>query len=208
MLDTQTQNSTSNVTSNEHTIDISCWEEVPLTGLNTRQKRRFQKHKAVIKAYFADDAPLDEIARQHDIAKQSVLAMAEKCLMYHADGHIWGFRALLPGTNVVDHTPSEGQRALAIQETSTKHEPDIDDGENDAITARRPAIVITTPVKIPTILSFPETLCLARDKDEPIYERESMTGASPVTTIDEYIPKPRSGGRNSSDRACPCHALC
>ncbi len=190
MLDTHTKNSTS-----ERTIDITCWEEVNLTGLNARQKRRFQKHKAVVTAYLTTNSSLDEIAKQQDISATSLLAMVDKCLMRHADGQVWGFRALLPGANVASHTPLVEQEIIAIQETY-HHDGD------DEITAKRPALTRGEPVEIPSILSLPETPCPTID-DEPIDESGDktgtgsmtgaeditgiggMTGASPVTTIDE-----------------------
>ena len=190
MLDTHTKNSTS-----ERTIDITCWEEVTLTGLNARQKRRFQKHKAAVTAYFTTDASLDEIAKQQDIADASLLAMVEKCLMRHADGQVWGFRALLPGANVVSHTPLVEQEVTAIQETYHH------DGDDD-ITAKRPALARGEPVKIPSILSLPETPCPTID-DEPIDESGDMTetggmiGASPVTTIHEPVSQSHAVAQES-----------
>ena len=192
MLDTQTKSVMSNITSNEHTIDISCWEEVPLTRLNARQKRRFQKHKAAITAYFTADASLDEIAKQQDIAKQSVVAMAEKCLMYHADGHVWGFRALLPGAKVVDHAPSEGQRTLSIEETSTNNEPCIEDDEDSAVTTKRPAIVVAESVKLPTILSVCDPVGTALSR--PVWRTDWRGGrdkAVPTNTCSTLVSEAR-----------------
>ncbi len=184
MLDTHTKNSLSD----EHIIDITCWEEVTLAGLNARQKRRFQKHKAAITAYFTSDASLDEIAKQQDIAATSLHAMAEKCLMRHADGHVWGFRALLPGANVVNHTPLVEQEIAAIQEAFARHEQ-YHGNEDDEITAKRPALVRAEPIKIPTILSLPVTPCPTFDDDELVEGNEGMTGVKPVTTIDESTPQ-------------------
>ena len=166
MLDTHTKSSTS-----ERTIDITCWEEVTPTGLNARQKRRFQKHKAAVTAYLTTDASLDEIATQHYIATASLLAMAEKCVMRHADGHAWGFRALLPGAKVVNHTPLVEQEVTAIQETFVEYEP----FEDDKITAKRPAIFLAEPIKIPTILSFPETPCPTFDDESDILESSASS---------------------------------
>ena len=168
MLDTHTKNSTS-----ERTIDITCWEEVNLTGLNTRQKRRFQKHKAVVTAYLTTNSSLDEIAKQQDISATSLLAMVDKCLMRHADGQVWGFRALLPGANVASYTPLVEQEIIAIQETY-HHDGD------DEITAKRPALTRGEPVEIPSILSLPETPCPTID-DEPIDESGDKTGTGSMT---------------------------
>ncbi len=183
MLDTHTKNSLSD----ERITDITCWEEVTLTGLNARQKRRFLKHKAAVTAYFTTDASLDEITKQQDISASSLLAMTQKCLMRHADGRAWGFRALLPGANVVDHVRSVGQETPTVQETLVKRKLRLDDED----TTERPALVLTESVKIPTILSFHETPSSTPNNNEPIDESGSMTGASPVTTIDQTTSKSR-----------------
>ena len=138
MLDTQSKISTS-----VRTLDITTWEEVHTTRLNSRQKRRFQKHKDALIAYFTTDASLDEIAAQHSISASSLLSMAEKCLMHYEDGSVRGFRALLPGANVVDYTPP-------VQETTSfAHEISADDGASfindetdNEITAKRPALLL------------------------------------------------------------------
>ena len=207
MLDTHTKNSIP-----ERTLDITCWEEVTLSGLNARQKRRFHKHKATITAYFTTNASLDEIAEQQDIAATSLLAMVEKCLMRHEDGRVWGFRALLPGANVVNHTSLVEQEVTAIQVAFANRESLHEDDE-DEITAKRPALVLAEPIKIPAILSLPETPCPTIDENETVHVDETvdeggdmialgsmtglegmaglggMTGASPVTTIDEPTPQ-------------------
>ncbi len=156
MLDTHTKNSTS-----ERITDITCWEEVSLTGLNARQKRRFQKHKAAVTAYFTTDASLAEIAKQQDIADASLLAMVEKCLMRHVDGYVWGFRALLPGANVVNHIALVEQEIIAIQDIYHR------DGD-DETTEKLPALVREEPIKIPSILSLPETPLPTIDDDPDI----------------------------------------
>src|SRR5207253_476465 len=52
-------------------------------------------------------ASLDEISLRHHISEESLQKLIQKCLMRHEDGTPWGFRALLPRVNVVDHTPTE-----------------------------------------------------------------------------------------------------
>ncbi|GAC1559903.1 MAG: hypothetical protein NVS2B2_20630 [Ktedonobacteraceae bacterium] len=174
MLDIHTKNSPS-----ERNPDSMCWEEVSLTGLNARQKRRFQKHKAIVTAYFTTNASLDELAEQHTISAHSVLSMAEKCLMRHIDGQVWGFRALLPGANVVNHASVAEQGSISTQETREKHEPFFDD-EDDEITVKRPAFVLAEPIKIQTPHSLPQIPYPAFNDDAPIDEYESMPGLAPV----------------------------
>ncbi len=128
MLDVQVKK-----TSLIRTQDIDSWEEVDISALNARQKKRFQKHRSAIAAYFTTETPLEEIAKQHNISVNSLLLMASKCVIQHEDGMLWGYRALLPGANVIDHSPSS---------------------------------VVKEPIKIPTILSLPETPLPAFDDEE------------------------------------------
>src|SRR5438874_13447864 len=85
--------------------DISLWKEGDITILNARAKKRYYKHKSAIEDYFTTDASLDEISLRHHISEESLQKLIQKCLMRHEDGTQWGFRALLPRVNVVDHTP-------------------------------------------------------------------------------------------------------
>ncbi len=183
MLDTHT-----NVSTSARNHDITAWEEANLSALNSRQRRRFQKHKHAITAYFTTDASLDEIAQQHNISTLGLLAMTQRCVMHHADGKLWGFRALLPGANVVDHASSAVQETVAIQETTVKSELYSDD-ENTKITTHCPTLIIVESIKIPTILSFPEISYSISDDEEYVDTvKESMTGTSPVTPIDKPTP--------------------
>src|SRR5258708_17726731 len=54
--------------------------------------------------YFTSEDSIDEIALKHHIAAETLERFAQQCLMQHEDGRPWGFRALLPGLALVDHT--------------------------------------------------------------------------------------------------------
>jgi len=180
-------NTHTKISMSEHKTDITCWEEISLATLNARQKRRFQKHKVAITAYFTTDVTPDEIAQQHDISALSLLSMAEKCLMRHADGYAWGFRALLPGVNVVNYALPAEQETLSVQDTSTKHDEPYD--EDDETTAKRPVIVRAEPAKLPTIpINLPETPHPVFDDDEFVDANEVMTGFTPVMTSTDVLP--------------------
>ncbi len=155
LLDTRIKNSTS---ARKHAI--TDWEAVNITELNARQKKRFNKHKDAVSAYFTTDVPIEEIAKQHTISDTSLLAMAEKCLMRHGDGRLWGFRALLPTSNVIDHAPeplisASSQEAVAPHETAECQT--LYDEELDEITMKRPSLVLAEALKPSTSLSLPET---------------------------------------------------
>ena len=85
--------------------DISSWQEADISLLTSREKKHYNKRKSAIRKYFKTDGPLDEIAHRHHLSAVVLLKLAEECLMQHEDGTPWGFRALLPGVKVIDHTP-------------------------------------------------------------------------------------------------------
>ncbi len=173
LLDIQSKISTS-----ARTHDITTWEEVHTTGLNSRQKRRFQKHKDALIAYFTTDASLDEIAAQYSVSAPSLLSMAEKCLMHQKDGSVWGFRALLPGANVVDYAPPVQETTCFAHEISADGTSLINDEKENEVTAKRPALFLPESIKIPTILSFSEMPRLVFDDEE----------ASVEPTVPEPVP--------------------
>lgn len=86
--------------------DISSWAEGDITGLSSRAKKRYNKRKAAIKDYFTSTESIDEIALRRHIPRERLLQLAKQCLMLHEDGNPWGFRALVPGVTVVDHSPA------------------------------------------------------------------------------------------------------
>jgi hypothetical protein len=84
--------------------DISSWEEPDISRLSSRAKKRYYKRKSVIKDYFMTEDPVDEITLRYHFSPEILLKLAEQCLMQHEDGAPWGFRALLPGVIVTNHS--------------------------------------------------------------------------------------------------------
>jgi len=157
--------------------DTTGWATVNTDTLNTRQKRRFQKHKDTVTAYFTTDASLDEIAEHYTISESSILSMVEKCLMGHTDGQLWGFRALLPGAKVINHSSS------AIHETASAQETEMhpsclrgSEEESDETTEKRLALVSVESIKIPTILTLPDT-------PRPTFDDDEETNVEQVTEV-------------------------
>jgi len=110
-----------------HVHDISSWEEVDTSALNAKEKKRFNKFYDVIRNYFTSEDSIDEIALKHHISVETLERLAQQCLMQHEDGRPWGFRALLPGAAVVDHTlesaivseaPDEGPAETVLDDTA------------------------------------------------------------------------------------------
>ncbi|HYK85768.1 MAG TPA: hypothetical protein VEV19_10395, partial [Ktedonobacteraceae bacterium] len=87
----------------ERKRDITSWQEGDISRLSNRAKKRYQSRKSAIQDYFTTDMPSNEIARKYHLATDILLELVEKCLRHSEDGTLWGFRALLPGVNVIDH---------------------------------------------------------------------------------------------------------
>jgi uncharacterized protein DUF4012 len=96
--------------------DISSWQEGDISLLSLRGKRRYKKRKSAIEEYFTTDATLDEIILRHHLPAAAFLNLVEKCLMRHEDGAPWGFRALLPGVEVIDHTSQPAPEEAVLPE--------------------------------------------------------------------------------------------
>ena len=91
--------------STEHVHDVSAWCDADTSRLNSKDRKRFRKRKAAVIAYFTTTEPIEEIARRYGLPVPLLQRWADKCLMLHEDGQPWGFRAMVPGVTVVDHTP-------------------------------------------------------------------------------------------------------
>ncbi len=97
--------------------DISSWVEPDISRLSARGNRRYNKRKNAVKDYFTTDLPIEEITLQHHLSSEILRRLVEQCLLQHEDGTPWGYRALVPGVTVIDHTP-----ALTSLEGTLPHE--------------------------------------------------------------------------------------
>jgi hypothetical protein len=104
--------------------DISSWVEPDITRLSTRGVKRYNKRKSAVEDYFTTDLPIEEITLRHHISSEILTKLVEQCLMQHEDGTPWGYRAVVPGAIVIDHTPvpdsEENTLQLLLWETPTK----------------------------------------------------------------------------------------
>ena len=85
--------------------DITSWVEPDISRLSARGSRRYHKRKNAVKDYFTTDLPIEEITVQNHISSEILMRLVEQCFMQHEDGTPWGYRALVPGVTVIDHTP-------------------------------------------------------------------------------------------------------
>jgi Protein of unknown function (DUF4012) len=153
--------------------DISSWVEPDISRLSSRGKKRYYKRKIAIEHYFTTDDSVEEITLQHHLSSEILMKLVEQCLMQHEDSTPWGFRALIPGAIVVDHTPQPASEENALQlilwESPTKSDSEevlaaascnsdrssIDAYDED--TAKRQAIKIS-PVAEPVETIAPPSL--------------------------------------------------
>ncbi len=94
--------------------DISSWVQADISKLNGRGRKRYFKRKFAIKDYFTTDDTLDEITLRYRLSVEFLLQLAEQCLMQHEDGTLWGFRALVPGVTISDHSPQSTSKVEEI----------------------------------------------------------------------------------------------
>ncbi len=91
--------------------DISSWREGDIRSLSTRAKKKYYRRKSAIEDYFTSDISIDEITRRKHISSERLLQMTKQCLMQAEDGSPWGFRALMPGVNVIDYAAQPAAEA-------------------------------------------------------------------------------------------------
>ncbi len=147
-------------------------------GLSS-EKKRYYRRKSALKDYFTTEEPLDQIALRYHLPTKMLEKLAKRCCMQHEDGAPWGFRALMPGITVIDHTPepepapvaaaipedtgtnviNQGTRIDAIHDdvgNDTIHDDPASMSSNDVMsaddkedTAPRPAIVLPQQNTVP-----------------------------------------------------------
>lgn len=91
--------------------DISSWREGDIRSLSTRAKKKYYRRKSAIEDYFTSNISIDEITLRKHISSERLLQLANQCLMQAEDGSPWGFRALMPGVNVIDYAAQPATEA-------------------------------------------------------------------------------------------------
>ncbi|MFL5625036.1 MAG: DUF4012 domain-containing protein, partial [Ktedonobacteraceae bacterium] len=116
---------------NNRKHDITSWQEDKINALSSREKKRYHRRKYAVIEYFTTDAPLEEIASQHHLSPEVLVELAEKCTLQHRDGEEWGFRALMPGVQVVDYATTTTPATPATPATVA-----TEDAEKQAVELR------------------------------------------------------------------------
>src|SRR5436305_743545 len=83
--------------------DISSWREGDIRSLSKRAEKEYDRRKSAIEDYLTSHISIDEINLRKHISSERLLQLAKQCLMQAEDGSPWGFRALMPGVNVIDY---------------------------------------------------------------------------------------------------------
>jgi hypothetical protein len=110
-------------------IDVSSWQEADVSGLNSRNRRRYRKRKAAVTSYFTTVMPVEKLATYHHIPVAQLLQFVQQCLMLHEDGAVWGFRALVPGAHVVDAS-EQSEKVFDDPISAIEQEPLVEDARH------------------------------------------------------------------------------
>jgi Protein of unknown function (DUF4012) len=102
--------------------DISSWKNGKISHLTAGEKKRYYKRKSAIRAYFTTEDSLEDLSLRYRLSAHTITQLAGQCLMQHEDGSPWGFRALLPGVIVLDHTPLPDVPVTPSAETPVSEE--------------------------------------------------------------------------------------
>ena len=184
--------------------DISSWVEPDITGLSARGNRRYNKRKNAVEDYFTTDLSIEELTLRHHLSSEILMRLVEQCFMQHEDGTPWGYRALVPGVMVIDHTPAPLSKKTRSHKSDRMIQPQLfltklldgvpctsdrslldedDDStrsitdEDDEDTAQRPAIKISS-AEVPILLSLASvTLNGRNDHQSEIVEQRENSGS-------------------------------
>ncbi len=169
----------------ERVRDFSSWQEGDIAPLSPRSKKKYKKRKSAIEEYITTEATLDEIALRNHISTERLLQLFEQCMMQAPDGKPWGFRALVPGITVVDHS-SQPVNHEAEAATDIPLWPEIADEDTqtlveDSVSPITSGKKITAPLASEELLdSEPEiaeedTQALVEDSVSPIVPGKKIT---------------------------------
>jgi hypothetical protein len=178
--------------------DISSWQEARITSLNSKAKKRFSKNKSAVTAYLSSDKPVEEIATEYNLSTGQLLKMAENCLKQHEDGSPWGYRALVPGVLVKDHSSSATPAPSAtqdtpVQELAQKEQALDQEDEEGALeaTAKRPAV---TSLPADALANVLEDVAKTADTELPAQSAEtpSLSTEDATSSNETVVPLPEA----------------
>lgn len=86
------------------------WPRLDEKALDEHVLQKYQSRCAAIDAY-AQGEPIASIETVHGIDRSTLFRMLKRAQRAHADGSIWGYRALVPHVNVAGYERSSRKRA-------------------------------------------------------------------------------------------------
>src|SRR5579859_151528 len=108
-----------------HFHDISSWDEIDISTLHGKDKKRFKRRRAAVKEYLTRDVSAEQVAAHYQFAVQTLLSLSEQCLWLHDDGKPWGFRALLPGVKPAPSHVAIKNEDISTTESRQEPEPSV-----------------------------------------------------------------------------------
>ncbi|ORC51244.1 hypothetical protein B2G74_00245 [Burkholderia sp. A27] len=85
------------------TLDLASWPTLAWTELDAAQRSRVQRHIDAIERY-ASGEPVGSIETTTRINRRQLYRFLDRALSLHADGRIYGFRALVVHARVTEYT--------------------------------------------------------------------------------------------------------
>ena len=92
-------------------ICIAEWPRLDTKALGTHVLQKYQSRCAAIEAYAQGEA-VASIETEHGIDRSTLFRMVKRAQRAHADGSIWGYRALVPHVHVAAYERRAPPRAL------------------------------------------------------------------------------------------------
>ncbi|MDR7009394.1 hypothetical protein [Paraburkholderia strydomiana] len=85
------------------TLDLASWPTIAWTELDATGRSRLQKHIDAIERY-AKDETIGSIEAVTGVNRKQLYRFLDRALSLHADGRIYGFRALVVHARVTEYT--------------------------------------------------------------------------------------------------------
>lgn len=83
--------------------NITSWPTGDVTHLTRKEQSLYRRRKSALIEYFQSNVSVAEISTRHHLPQRDSLeALVIRCLTLHEDGQPWGFRALVPGVQVME----------------------------------------------------------------------------------------------------------
>src|SRR5471032_3162966 len=85
--------------------DLSVWPQIDVIGLENDEPLNFQKFKRRLTALemYVKGATYEQIRKDTTVSPWEVRRYIERCTSQDGAGHIWGFRALVPGFHIKEY---------------------------------------------------------------------------------------------------------